>query len=140
MGANVGGGGDFESEPNVIPLTDILLVLLIIFMVITPLLKKGVDVRLPEAKKIKDQSGKQIITVSVKKDGTIYYKENPLEDIKALEETMVDYTQEQGKTRVFFKADKDAEYGRIVDVIGVLQDSGIKVLSIITDKETITTK
>jgi biopolymer transport protein ExbD len=73
MGAKAGGGSEFNSEPNVIPLTDILLVLLIIFMVITPILKGGVDVKLPEAKNVKPEPSKGVVTISVKKDGTVFH-------------------------------------------------------------------
>ncbi len=135
MGAKVGGGSEFNSEPNVIPLTDILLVLLIIFMVITPMLKKGVDVKLPEAKNIRPEPSKGVITISVKKDGTVYYGAKPIE-LNKLEDKILDYIEQKNQTRVFFKADVDTDYGKVVDVIKTLKNSGIEVISIITEKKT----
>ncbi len=135
MGAKVGGGSEFNSEPNVIPLTDILLVLLIIFMVITPMLKKGVDVKLPEAKYVKNEPGKGIVTVSVKKDGTVYYNATPI-DLDKLEDKIMEYIEQKNQNKVFFKADEETDYGKVVDVIKVLKNSGIEVVSIITEKKT----
>lgn len=70
MGGDVGGSKKPKSEPNVVPLCDILLVLLIIFMVITPMLKKGANVTLPEASNVIDQpESDNMITVFIQKEG-----------------------------------------------------------------------
>jgi biopolymer transport protein ExbD len=81
MGADVGGSGGPKSEPNVVPLCDILLVLLIIFMVITPLLKKGANLTLPEASHVADQpESSNMVTVHIKKDGGIVLDDKVLEE------------------------------------------------------------
>jgi biopolymer transport protein TolR len=135
MGAKAGGGSEFNSEPNVIPLTDILLVLLIIFMVITPILKGGVDVKLPEAKNVKPEPSKGVVTISVKKDGTVYYGATPI-DLNKLEDKILDYIEQKNQTKVFFRADVETDYGKVVDVIKTLKNAGIEVISIITKKKT----
>jgi biopolymer transport protein TolR len=75
-GADIGGSKESKAEPNVVPLCDILLVLLIIFMVVTPLIKKGINVQLPEATHTADEPEPgQMITVYVllKADEDIIY-------------------------------------------------------------------
>ena len=125
----------YNAEPNVVPLTDILLVLLIIFMVITPMLKKGVDVKLPEAGNVITEPPEGIYTVSVRKDGTVYYNASPI-DISKLNDKLLEYVEEKNQTKVFFKADQEGEYGKVVNVIKIIRDSGIEMVGIITDKKT----
>ena len=125
----------YNAEPNVVPLTDILLVLLIIFMVITPMLKKGVDVKLPEAGNVITEPLEGIDTVSVRKDGTVYYNASPI-DISKLNDKLLEYVEEKNQTKVFFKADQEGEYGKVVNVIKIIRDSGIEMVGIITDKKT----
>ena len=75
------GSGSAKSEPNVVPLCDILLVLLIIFMVVTPMIQKGANVKLPEAANTQDQPEPgQMISVDVKATGEIYLENKLLED------------------------------------------------------------
>ena len=125
----------YNAEPNVVPLTDILLVLLIIYMVITPMLKKGVDVKLPEAGNVITEPPEGIDTVSVRKDGTVYYNASPI-DISKLNDKLLEYVEEKNQTKVFFKADQEGEYGKVVNVIKIIRDSGIEMVGIITDKKT----
>ncbi len=135
----MGGGGSnsgMKAEPNVIPLTDILLVLLIIFMVITPMLKKGVDVKLPEASQITKQPGEGIATVSIRKDGRVYFNSTLLDDPDKLTEKLTSYVEEKNKTKIFFKADEDVEYGEVVKLIQKIKDAGIEVVGLITEKKT----
>jgi biopolymer transport protein ExbD len=85
MSVDVGGSGSLKSEPNVVPLCDILLVLLIIFMVVTPMIQKGANVTLPEAKYTSDlpEPG-QLLTVFVKNKGEVYLDDKPVEDLTKL--------------------------------------------------------
>jgi len=113
------GSTTAKSEPNVVPLCDILLVLLIIFMVITPMIQKGANVRLPEAKNISDQKeAGQLITVSIKRDGTVYVGDKIVEDITKLSTIIEDTMEEKQITdrKVQLRADVELEYGKIIDV------------------------
>jgi biopolymer transport protein TolR len=140
MGADVSGSKKAKSEPNVVPLCDILLVLLIIFMVITPLLKKGANVRLPEALNSKDQpeSGK-MVTVFIKSDGAIFIDEKALPDLTQLTVTLedrIEYTKQEDKTKVLLKADKECPYGRVTEVMDEIRRANIEMIGLVADKST----
>lgn len=126
---------DVISEPNVVPLCDILLVLLIIFMVITPLVKKGVDVRLPTALNMIDFPENPEIVLSIKKDGTLWLNNDKVaeEDLSALlEEIMLSASDK----KLYLKADRELEFGRVVEIIGPLKEAGVEVVGIIAEKKT----
>jgi biopolymer transport protein TolR len=137
MGFSVSTSGKEEvrSEPNVVPLCDVLLVLLIIFMVVTPLVQKGVDVRLPSALNTSSMPDSPEVVLAVKKDGTLYVNQEKvtMENLQnALEEAFLTVSEK----KLYIKADQDLEYGKIVDLIDVMREAGIEIVGIITDKKT----
>ncbi len=138
MGADVGGNDAAKSEPNVVPLCDILLVLLIIFMVVTPMIQKGANVKLPEAANADDQPepGK-MVTVFVKEDGTYHFDGKLLEDITKLPQLIEDKLEslkQEEKAKVLLKADMQAEYGKVVDIMSEIQGANIEIVGLVTDK------
>lgn len=139
MSVDVGGSGSLKSEPNVVPLCDILLVLLIIFMVVTPMIQKGANVTLPEAKYTADlpEPG-QLLTVFVKNKGEVFLDEKPAEDLTKLGEMILDRMEELQKTekKVLLKADLEVEYGRLVDVMNAIRDAQIEVIGLVTERKT----
>ena len=137
MGFSISASGkeEIRSEPNVVPLCDVLLVLLIIFMVVTPLVQKGVDVRLPAALNTASMPDSPEVVLAVKKDGTIYVNQDKvtMENLQnALEEAFLTVSEK----KLYIKADQDLEYGKIVDLIDVMREAGIEIVGIITDKKT----
>lgn len=129
------GGKDVVSEPNVVPLCDVLLVLLIIFMVVTPFLQKGVDVRLPTALNTINQPENPEVILAIKKDGTIYVNQD-----KATEENLQVMLEEAfmsvAEKKLYLRADQDLEYGKIVDIIDIVKNAGLEIVGIITEKKT----
>jgi biopolymer transport protein ExbD len=138
-GADVSGAKTTKSEPNVVPLCDILLVLLIIFMVVTPMIKKGVNVNLPEAIHTQDEPEPgNMITVHVKKDGTIYLNEDPVEDLSKLATMIEDKIEEKKQTeksKILLKADAEIAYGRVIEVMDEIRRAQIEFLGLVTDEK-----
>jgi len=134
MGVSVGKKGEVTSEPNVVPLCDVLLVLLIIFMVVTPLVQKGVDVRLPNALNTINMPENPEVVLAIRRDGTIYVNQD-----KATEETLETLLEEAflsaTEKKLYLRADQDLEYGKIIDIIDILKVTGVEIVGIITEKK-----
>jgi biopolymer transport protein TolR len=138
MSFSLAGKERVKSEPNVVPLCDVLLVLLIIFMVVTPLIQKGVDVRLPTAMNTTAMPENPEVVLYVKKDGTIYLnnEKTPLDKLQgALEERFLTVQDK----KLYLKIDGDLEYGKLVEPDGIytkIREAGIENIAVITEKKT----
>lgn len=121
------------SEINVTPLVDVMLVLLIIFMVTAPMMQTGIEVNLPSAEtKTKPSSGGLILTIT--KDRYIYMQDKVI-NIFLLENRIKNYFIGNKKKIVFIKADKDVQYGFVIDVMDILKKVGIETVGMIVDKK-----
>ena len=136
MGFAVGGKEDeVKSEPNVVPLCDVLLVLLIIFMVVTPLVQKGFDLRLPTALNTIQMPDNPEVVLSIRRDGSLYVNQD-----QATKDTLQTMLEEafmvSSEKKLYVKADQDLEYGLIVEVIQIVKEAGIEIVGIITEVKT----
>ena len=128
--------GPVMAAPNVIPMADIMLVLLIIFMVITPMLQKGVQVNLakvenPEEMKNADKDDAVIVAISA--SGDIYLLKNKI-DISKLTEGVRDLISERLDKTVYIKSDGRAKYGDVVKVVDEIRSAGVDNVGLLTDK------
>ena len=124
------------ASPNVIPMADIMLVLLIIFMVITPLLTKSTPVDLAvtnNAHEMKDADKDDAIIVAVTRDGTIFLK-NAETKKENLTELIRDSISSRLDKTVYVKSDARAKYGDVVAVIDEIRSAGVDQLGLLTEK------
>ncbi len=136
MGMQVGEkSGAMNSEINITPLADVMLVLLIIVMLIAPLLQKGVDVTLPEAGNTTDKPENDSQTVlAVTADGRFY-----VESVQTTEQELLTALQRELERKfeqiVLIKADQDAQYADVMSVLDRLQRAGIEDIGLITERK-----
>lgn len=139
MGGDVSGSRDSKSEPNVVPLCDILLVLLIIFMVVTPLIKGGVNVKLPEASHtMSEPEPGQMITVSIKLDGSIFLDDEEITNLDLLPtkiEDKIEDKKQAERTKILLKADGNISYGKVTAVMDEIRRAQIEVLGLVTTEK-----
>ena len=136
MAMQVDSDSNVKSEPVVVPLCDVLLVLLIIFMVVTPLIHKGIDVRLPAAINTINLPENPDVVLAIKRDGRMFLNgtEVTLDKLTAaVEEAFADET---GERKIYIKADGELEYGAIVEAFEKIKDAGVDVMGIITEIKT----
>ena len=133
MGASL-GQSKFVSEINVTPFVDVMLVLLIIFMVATPMMSQGLDVDLPQTKQVEvlpTESDHLILTVQ--RDGRVFLDEYAVNDMEELEGYLQRLVKEKNKS-LFLKADKEVPYGVVVEVMGHIKAVGIEKLGVMADQ------
>ncbi len=133
MGAETGVGQ--KSEPNVVPLCDILLVLLIIFMVITPVAQKGIDINLPESSGDtgdQPQASKSIV-LTLEADQSLKINNMPV-TLERLESELRSIYQTRTEKTLFIRADETVLYENVLQVIDLAKGAGIDVLGVIPER------
>jgi biopolymer transport protein TolR len=130
-------GGKVNSNINVTPMVDVMLVLLIIFMVITPMVQNKVAVTLPQtlsAEVMPDADKEDAIVVAVTRDGHTYLgaEQVALDDIGP---KITDKLANKTSKEVYMRADARAPYGRVTDAIDAIRTAGVEQLGLLTDKK-----
>lgn len=134
MGANAGNGGKFVSDINVTPFVDVMLVLLIIFMVATPMMSQGLEVDLPQTQQaavLSTEADYMVLTVRV--DGKIFLDEYGVDTMEELEGHLQRLVKDKGKS-LFLQADTNVPYGVVVEVMGHIKAVGIEKLGVVAQK------
>jgi biopolymer transport protein ExbD/biopolymer transport protein TolR len=129
-------GAKVNSNINVTPMVDVMLVLLIIFMVITPMLQKGVSVDLAKVNnpvQMPDADKEDALLVAVMRDGKIYFG-NDMITPDALTEKVKDRLANRVDKRVFIRADARAKYGTVVEVVDNVRAAGVDDLGLLTEQ------
>ena len=141
MGMSGGDQGGLQSEINVTPMVDIMLVLLIIFMVVTPFLQQGITVALPtdmtnpdvDPRIIKESS----IVISIPNDGEYYLGKKRVhqEDIRTKVDTMLEEMKNGRRSNRLHQERRCLSYGDVVNVINEVRELGVDKIGLVADKK-----
>jgi biopolymer transport protein TolR len=128
-------------EINVVPYIDVTLVLLIIFMITTPMLQTGVEVDLPQAESamVEQKEGEPPIVVSIKEQGEYYINVDGQNDERiepeVINERVAVVLSNKPGTQVLISADKGVDYGTVVTVMAALKNAGVPTVGLMTKPE-----
>jgi biopolymer transport protein ExbD len=131
MGAKIGTGGGFTSEPNVIPMIDILLVLLIIFMMQVPLQRKKMDIQLPPVQEMEQQQQEQAATnqivLQLNEDGSYAINNEPVPQA-LLERRLREIYDPRPVKLMFIKTARNRKYEEVIEAMDVARSAGVQVI------------
>ena len=120
------------AEINVTPFVDVMLVLLIVFMVTAPLLTVGVPVDLPKTKAPALGQDREPLSITVMRDGTIFLQKEKVPEA-ALVDKLTAIASNGYNQRIFVRGDTQANYGKVMEVMGLLAASGFTHIGLVTD-------
>jgi biopolymer transport protein ExbD len=124
------------AAPNVIPMADIMLVLLIIFMVVTPMLQKGVSVDMAKAdnaQDMQDADKDDAIIIAVTRDGNLYLGSSKIQ-LDEITGKVKDLISNRLDKTVFVRSDSRAKYGDVVKAVDEVRSAGVDHLGLLTEK------
>ena len=136
MGMSAGGGAAVKAEPNVTPMIDVMLVLLIIFMIVVPAINAGFNAIPPEAQSVKthpeDDQNDQVLGID--SDGNYYLNKRPIaqDQLAAAVKGIFENREEH---IMYIKAHKDLKYVKVIDAMDILAHNGVAVAALITEQK-----
>ena len=136
MGGTGGGRGEVTSDINVTPMADVMLVLLIIFMVITPMLQKGIAVDLAKTKNpidMKEADRDDAVLIAVTRDGKFYLGQDRV-NIDDMAAKVNDLLANKLNRTVFVRSDLRAKYGDVVQVVDSIRNAGVDKVGLLTER------
>src|SRR5437588_4718811 len=132
MGMKAGGDGELNSEINVTPLVDVMLVLLIIFMITAPMMNTGVDLDLPQvtAQNVEDPEGKLVLSIA--KNDRIFLGGTQV-TWKDLEAKLKSNDRVKKESALYIEADTNLPYGVVVTAMAIAKNAGVAKVMMLTD-------
>lgn len=128
------GGGDepVMAEINMVPLIDVMLVLLVIFLVTAPLLSQAVKVQLPQANSARYTPPQEPVRLTLAADGQVYWQDQPVlaEDVARLATLLA---RSQPETEVQLRADKAVPYGSVAEAMAAVHRAGLTRIAFVSD-------
>jgi len=119
------------SEINVTPFVDVMLVLLIIFMVTAPLLTSGIKINLPESSSVLKNEKKDPVTVSINSIGEIFIQKKKFSKDQLIKKLTL-LKKNNKNLKIYIKGDKKLDYGRVMDLMNLINQSGFKKVALVT--------
>jgi biopolymer transport protein TolR len=131
------GSSKVSADINVTPMADIMLVLLIIFMITTPLLQEGITVNLPNAQnpvEDKEMGSNDAVVIALNRDGRLYLKKQPYSDNDLYDYLMKKYSGGEINRTIYLRADETLSYGRVVEVVDGCRRAGVDRIGLVAEK------
>jgi biopolymer transport protein TolR len=137
MAMSAGGGGGVKAEPNVTPMIDVMLVLLIIFMVVTPALLAGFNAVPPTGQNLKDhpEDAENDQVLGIDRDGNYYLNKKPISKTAIESEIKRIYEIRQADKVMYLKADAQLDYSKVVDATDMAAKNGVRVVGLIGEQK-----
>ena len=123
---------DMLSEINMIPLIDVMLVLLIVFMITVPVMKHAVDVALPQASSQMSQDKPDTIKLSISAQGQFHWNDKAVSD-EELQALLTEAASAEHQPELHIRGDKEVRYERVAQAMSAAQRAGIKQLGFVTE-------
>jgi biopolymer transport protein TolR len=122
------------AEINVTPMVDVMLVLLIIFMVTAPLLATGVQVDLPESKAAALDQDREPVSITIEANGAVFVDDAPVPDSVLADRLrqIAAGSREEGGPRIYLRADRALDYGRVMQVMGEINRAGLRRMALVS--------
>ena len=136
MGMSAGGGGGVKAEPNVTPMIDVMLVLLIIFMIVVPAINAGFQAEPPEGVNLKappEEEGE--VVLGIDNAGRYYIDKKAVrtEDLPTVLKNI--YDARTTDKIMYVKADKNLDYAKVLDALDIAAKAGVRVTGMITEQQ-----
>ena len=137
MAMSSSAGGGVKAEPNVTPMIDVMLVLLIIFMVVTPALLAGFNAQPPQGQNLRDhpEDAENDQVLGIDRDGNYYLNKKPIAKTAIEGEIKRIYSVRTVDKVMYLKADKDLEYSKVLDATDMAAHNGVTVVGLISDQK-----
>jgi len=132
------GRSNVTADINVTPMADIMLVLLIIFMITTPLLQSGITVNLPKAKNPLDApeaDSKEAVVVAVNREGRLFLAKSQIGEADLYDFLVKKFSGGEINRTIFLKADTALAYGRVVEIVNGCRKAGVERIGLMAEKE-----
>ena len=135
MAMSMGGGGGVKAEPNVTPMIDVMLVLLIIFMIVIPTISAGFNAQPPQGINLKprpEENEDQVLGIDAQ--GQYYLNKAPIKNETLGERLKAIYDVRTIDKILYVKADKNLDYVKVIDALDIAAVAGVRMTGLITDQ------
>ncbi|MGD0101995.1 MAG: biopolymer transporter ExbD [Acidobacteriota bacterium] len=132
------GKSGVTADINVTPMADIMLVLLIIFMITTPLLQSGITVNLPKAKnplEAPEADSKEAVVIAINRDGRLYVAKKQVSEQELYDLLTQKFSGGEINRTIFLKGDTALQYGRVVEIVNGCRRAGVERIGLMAEKE-----
>ena len=130
------GKGRVNADINVTPMIDVMLVLLIIFMIVTPLLAAGFQATMPKGNHLdKDPEGDDEVILGIDQQGNFFLNMQPIAKEQLESQLQSIYAARTKDKILYFKADVNVKYGKVQEAVEIARHSGVRVLAAVTESK-----